>query len=1434
MEILSYERFYRMFGVRIVGHIMNPRVINVTDVIFPRNTMVHYYRGYQSDIRIKKEGTIFNNVENALVYTKTDYDNSVLLKGKYVKVPKPAVSIIAENAKNEPEFKFIKLNQTITVPDKVLKITDYSYQDASYKYMEQIFKRTYMVYNGLASVLKNCLNRDRRHMIFLDMPDELLRIPEYVRNTKDFTKERETRFLNYRYFIFFELWKYIQPKERTKSVFSIIPYELTDNIDLLLHHDGKVVIINLKKLIHLVKYKPTDPEALEDIYRMDMKFETGIPAYNTIAARRLFYIMILKFVKHIATTSKEIDLDKVDDETINEEIETEEVISDNVIKEDELEEISTKELELDTTYNEEEVSKKTNTEDDESDVRTKEDDDLELLDDNKDLELEEDDSLIEKVETNTNNNLLNLTQNVIFKEPNYDNVISTLQALKDSKIINSTKQTNIENVIKKSMGRKSTLIPNMTVKDVLDYSKDNYRLTKEEAKITSTPAMLVEGDNYNTTKQLASKYLKEQYKKDITRVLYSVQNSNTVVEEHTVTPKLNILGGVIEHTLKIKSINPNTGEVKNGTIKINLPNLLEDGAIYKDGNRYRLRGLRVDLPIRKIDYNNVALTSYYGKLFVIKGSKVATNTGSWILRKLKASEEVAEVIIGENENTDVKLPLIYSLLARHVKLLRIKDNRFSFDYHKRNEMLPDYDLTKIEKDSKVLVGTNKRTNPILIDNKNKFYLWFNNNYKEIDNPLDVVGINLNDAPIEFATIKVMKETIPVGIILLHYNGLNNLLKYLGCKYTEYPRNKRIPIIENHFILKFGDKQYLIERDYNTSDMVLGGLVNKNDLFKDLDTSKLQTMVDTRIILERMGLSKTIQNELTLLETMFIDPITLTVLKEMNEPTNFQELVLRACDMLTDDSYHNPNDISEARVEGYERIAGMVYKELSVAIRNYENTSSNRKSFIDFKPYSIIDKIRNDSSSISVDDLNPMAGIKQYEEVTQVGDGGRSKEGMSRETRIMDKTEVGFTSEGVKDSTDVGIAANITANPNMESIRGLIKTKDVEDMTWSELVSTTAMTAPMVLKDDPRRTKFSAIMFSHIIPINKPIVPYIRTGYENIIPIKAEDRYCITAEDIGVVTTITKNKITVKYKNLGVKTYSYSDWTTKEESGGCYTMPLIPNVKVGSKVRKDDTLVYNPYYFQPDVFDPARVVFKQGAYVNVALTEDLETYEDSAEISSRLSEVLGNKETKVISKVFMLNDNIFNLVPIGSKVEADTPLYSKADPIAAGMDNETKKMLLELNKYSPTPKVNGIVKNIVCYYIPSKEITASKTMRDVINDSNARLMSKYGYTGEVTTEYSVNGKPLQPGEVQIKVYVEAEEGMGIGDKAIFGNQLKFTVGNVFEYDIKGEDGTPVDAMFSMRSIAARIVNSPMLIGTTATILDKVAQNAVDMYFKKINK
>ena len=163
-----------------------------------------------------------------------------------------------------------------------------------------------------------------------------------------------------------------------------------------------------------------------------------------------------------------------------------------------------------------------------------------------------------------------------------------------------------------------------------------------------------------------------------------------------------------------------------------------------------------------------------------------------------------------------------------------------------------------------------------------------------------------------------------------------------------------------------------------------------------------------------------------------------------------------------------------------------------------------------------------------------------------------------------------------------------------------------------------------------------------------------------------------------------------------------------------------------------------------------------------------------------------------------------------------------------LDTKALEILQNIKSVSPKAKDRGIVSKVVVYY--NCEInTMSDSLKALVAESDKNLIASAGYPGRVNSSYSIEGIPLKEGEVEIKMYLQVGDSMGIGDKAILANQLKFTVGAVYDHDVYTLGGKEVEVMFSNKSLAARIVNSPFLIGTTSTVLDLLKDKAVDMYF-----
>lgn len=1013
-----------------------------------------------------------------------------------------------------------------------------------------------------------------------------------------------------------------------------------------------------------------------------------------------------------------------------------------------------------------------------------------------------------------------IDSNVTFKElkePDKKEVIETLLA---ESYIDKKTSKKLNDILD---GQKITKINNVKLTDILDTNIDD--LTLSEENVVEGVVLLDKGKTFNTVKNADKKYIKEQYNKDLIRTIFKLQDNNMLITDYSMVLNESITGKMEEHEFFVT-----TTKGDKTKIKFFLPYVTEDGDFKLNNVTYRMRKQRADLPIRKIDKNNVALSSYYGKLFIKRSEFKKDDLGYAIFRQLSKrylnDKSVSNLVSGEQSYPDINLPSAYTKLAMYTTSFYYKGFMFSFAYKERKDLSKDNKIEEIEKSGKVSVGEK-----LYLDFDNNLYL-NDNGLKNLGNFYEFLDLDMSKLPIEFSHVKIYSKVFSVVSVIIFFIGLTNTLKLLKSKYliTEL-KSKDIPIFKKYYTIVFKDKKLHIERDFSLNDIVLGGLISDSKILKDFTISSLNRKSFSSLFIKKLDLGNVYNIEFKVMRNMFVDNITKSILEKMKEPTDLIGLLIRASELLTDDNYKNPNNVSDNIIRGYERIPGMLYKDMVKSVKDYENKSNYTKSKINLNPYCVMSKINTDSTTVLLDDLNPMAEIKQVEDITFLGEGGRSKEGMNRGSRVYNNSEIGIVSEASKDSGDVGVSAYLTASPAFTDIRGNVISKETDELEWKNLVSTSTMISPFGTNDDVKRLNFANIMKSHVIPINGSHIPYVLTGYESMISYKTNSKFVKMAKEDSVIVKISNNKLFLEYKDKTKETVSLNSWTSKEENGLCYTHNFTLNVKVGQKVKKNDTLAYNEKFFEPSFFDSTKVIYKEGRYVNVCVSDEPATYEDSCSINSRLKDDMSAETTVVSSHVLDINDNVFNLVAVDSEVKLNDVLFTITDSILSekDIDERTLEILQDMKSMSPKSKYNGKISKITVRYNCEVD-DLSDTLFDIVNKYDKDAIINTGFKGKVDEGYNIKGKPLLKGSLEIRIYIHVNAKLGIGDKGIFGNQLKFTIGEVFNEGIETTSGIEIDAFFSKTSIAARIVYSPYLIGTTSMLLHHLGKSASDMYFE----
>lgn len=1434
--MLNIDQWKKHYSVLFIKEMLNPKVFNSKDYAYPKNSLlVNFHPSVIPNVLSRNELGL-NSAQKVIIYTVDKYRDLSSLLGSFDRLSSiTKTNLIAKNKatskslsdKTARALTYLEEDATgLKISDLDIFVSDYGSLEKCYRYNQNPLNDYYRWYNNSRTVFTN-LNPDnmttgRTIFITYRLPNKLPDIKTLNKIAKKpiIDKSVLTDFPNYMYFNLLELWKMLTPEifrpnptaKVQPCLFKLIPSNLYGNIYLMLIIDNRILTISLRKLLGLVaEYKDVE--------------EVNTSKYNSKLIKGLLYVClnnIINSTSTLVTTTSEQNISKVNDDDSLIDV----IKSTNINQKSETVDITKALDDMETD----------NSDLEDTETKAEHSDNEELI---RDMLFKAEAGNIETSETPKDNITID-----DFKKDNTDfSEIITAKAeiLKQHRVISPGRLTKIKEEFSR---QKEITSPypgdKQKLSVLLDISQDDIDLREDDIKTINTPSSLMPEVNTNTLGVLRRKYITEQFPKDKVRMIYALQKADLIISNHTVEiSEDNILGSTETHNITISGL-----DGKPASLKIVLPKIEPDGTHKKSGNTYVMRLQKTDLPIRKIDIKTVALSSYYGKLFVVRSRIKNNDLGYWIGRQVVAmySEDnspFSAVVTIPVDNNGIKLPRAYENFARGVHgfiytINKVK-TKFSFIYSERYNLteLSKDKVNEIEGDRYIVVGSNDK-NIILLDFNNNLssYDILTGKITSLDNIYSYLGIDINEGPIEYSTIKIFKQDIPTGLLLSYYIGLENLLHILNTNYTVADSKTRVKIDSNQFSIVFNDMKLIINRDYGLGDLILSGFRVYKDDIKNIDINLFNHRNNYDRIFSMLDIPVLYSNEIKIIETLFVDPVTEKILIKMDKPDNFKGLLLESNIMLLDDQYQNPNDVTGMVFRGSERIAGMMYKELVTAYKEHLNRSSFGKSKITVNPYGVMSKIEVDSTTMQVDDLNPMAAIKQLEDITALGVGGRSKDGMSIDTRKVYPSDIGIISEASIDSGDVGIKAFASSSPLITNTLGMTGKFDPSKHTAANIFSTGAFVAPCVDHDDSKRTTFSSVMLSHVIPTVGMTPLMIRAGGEHLVAIRAPDKYAITAVQDGKVTNVTDTNITVEYDDKTIKTYRLYSWTTKEESGKCYEHKVITNLRKGDKFKKDETITYDSSFFIPDFYNPRTVIYRTSRAIRVMLVENKETADDSCAIYKPLALKLASEVTVVRSIVINCTENIYNVCKMGDSVTAGQPLLTIStteldkDNI---LDERALSVLQDIVQNTPKSKVNGKISKVIVYYNASID-EMSNTMKKLVRISDTYLKTETGYIGKVNSSYSISGVPLQPGQVEIKIYTSTIDTMSTSDKGFIGNQLKCTVGEVFTQPILDEYGNEIECKFSNRAIAARITNSPYEIGTTMTVLDLVKKKAIEMYFK----
>lgn len=655
-------------------------------------------------------------------------------------------------------------------------------------------------------------------------------------------------------------------------------------------------------------------------------------------------------------------------------------------------------------------------------------------------------------------------------------------------------------------------------------------------------------ESYKTSSLVAidRAYQQHAYKQDLAKTISSLAKHGLYVSKIEEDATHTEMDRTVTYKIHLSDL---TG--KSHHVKFTLPDIDDNGLMKLGGIEYRLTRQIANIPICKISPTRVNLSSYYNKTLVerIQSKRNSYETDiNRLIVSLKLEDKLTYVA-GVAPYPTVEVPYDYTAIGRNFLEITVDGYHFYFTGNGANpEVAPALTAKKLSE----LVT--KFGTFVAVNSKNQTYLFWdkNNQLHEVKENATLVkswqsfhhflvnrlgSIAEEDKPItEWTQAKILNQEIPLVFILGYKLGLKNLLDKIKLDYRFYPTGTRAEVNTMDIPIKFADGTLVFNRYPLSRSLIAAGLAWVQ--LKDINFSDMHLPETYGRILLKKQLSIGMLKGIDGFYDFFVDPKTEQILQQMKEPTTFPELLLRANIMLTDYHADEASAIKNHRFRLYERFNGIVYKEIYLALSNYRNNPSTKKSF-SINPEAVFQKIVQDATIAPNDVINPVHEVKQRANFTFTGDNGRIGRSLVTKDLVYPKDALGVVSESVPDSSKVGITSYLSASPKIVNIHGIPQPyKDGDTLEPPQVLSIGSMVMPGGTNDDGKRNNYLSIQISHYVPNHdEGETLAVRTGYDEVLPHLVGDTFAIAAKDSGVVESIDERQrvIRVRYADKPAST-----------------------------------------------------------------------------------------------------------------------------------------------------------------------------------------------------------------------------------------------------------------------------------------------------------
>lgn len=1325
-------------------------------------------------------------------------------------------------------------------------------------------------FNAIFASILNlaCSLDEKQHYFLIPLVPKIYPKTAFIRAFDKITFGSLTDRTSYQYCFFVHLYTYINPDAKTESIFNQIPEYIQQLITFIFECENQYLIVNLKdlkslnnnntalnKIINRFNTYLLEALAIKE-NKVDEIDTNQIDKNKEDNEEKAEEILVDNYNKISKDHKATIDIDILDDKEDNakedqDDQELQSILSEitgltNVLNNNQLKQVvksvDVKDVDIvkseivkdEESYNEEEIK------------------DLLEYDLPSDIKLPDGKTQV----ANTAEEFSKITENYI----------DYLESRAKENIKNNDKLTPArkERAYKLIQQYKAVTLDGETLQEILKKKVDPNIKVVDMSNLDNV--LVDKSMNKSSICGMTRSYFESgMYKRDLVLTAISLTPQGMYLTDIKKDVVVNQLDLVENYSFKYQTV-----EGKKHLVKFQLPKVLENGRCKVGGVDMMLKKQVANKPICKVSPTRVSLASNYNKTIVERKTSVAHTFLVYLDQLINAVNKVTPDTIKVTEEItrfpeEVKLPLEYVDIAAKYGTIAVKHKNtttyttFTFKRNQKNKVIEELEV----KYKSIYIGNTSDNNTLyfmrldssvlLIDVSIKPYRIIKSSILDIISKLTQTKIP--KVLTEWTEIKILDRKFPVIFLLGFRYGLFNVLNYLKCKYIVFNRRSKKVVYSNDpnleeykrkqsdVVIRFNEVDLIVPRYPLFKSLIVAGLAGF-----DLGGYMIEEFDHKDVYYSLLGNKHNYLRGIANLYDLFVDPKTFEILQQMHEPTNPRDLLIRATQMLTTSNYHEASSIFNHRIRGYDRLMSIAYNEIARSFADFRRKSGSEGATFSINPKSVLLRIISDPSMQNIEDQNPIHDIKATTALTYVGAGGRTSESFVHTDRRYPKDGVGIISEATVDSGKVAINAQSTMNPLLTNEEGFGKENiDIYKLKPTNIFSVNSLFLPGTSQDNGLRLNLSNSINSHVLPTKDGEVARVRTGYEKVMPILADDIYAYSAKEDGTVLDVNESlkMVTIQYKSGKIYTFTYDD-IYGLSSDLVTTQRQTLKVKKGDKFKKNDILRYNPEFFEIDFENPSGCSLKHGIVATVALVDNSVTFEDSNVVTKEFGKRLEIKPvtTRVID--IPIDSVIHEFKYVNSEVLSSDPLLifedAESSEFITNPDDVYLDYVSRMNRLAPKAKFTGKIVKINCFYhrpISEMHPSLANVVRRVIKLDNQK--AEYSKNTNSNIEFipstvlpkdsKYKGINLSEDNVIFQFFIQETIENGIGDKIVIDTALKSVTSTVLEIQPRGEKtNRPINVLYSANGVINRILNSPYITGTAETILEKVEENILNMYFE----